>query len=450
MAKKKDQSDYGDQLRVEGVCCKGYGTIPKAVMRDPDLSITAKAIYAYFAAMSGSGDSTFPSRETILSHIHLNKSTYLKHRQQLTEQGYILVTKNRNGGEFENNTYTLVSFPEKYQYMTPQNDWQNELISTIEQDGLDAAGYGKIPRAVMQDPRMDASAKALYAYFSSYAGGGRVAFPPVPQICRDLGISAGTYQKRMKVLQELDYIEVRQTNWDKASQPKPGEKKRGFGGNRYIIKNKPDPVSHHKISDTVKSDMAESDVEESTTIESDKEASYHKISDTVKSDTTNNIFLTNNTKSKNTSPAKNSYQSILSEPEPASRGRPDGIDRKLLSGAAERDYVEYFHSSPEYQLVMMSRNKEAVQQIDEAILLMASVCSKPSETTIRIGGEEKLVSEVRERFLKLTTDHIIYAVNSFNRRCNDATDPIQNVRAYMLTTLYRTPESLASSHQAGL
>ena len=94
MAKKKDQSDYGDQLRVEGVCCKGYGTIPKAVMRDPDLSITAKAIYAYFAAMSGSGDSTFPSRETILSHIHLNKSTYLKHRQQLTEQGYSKRIKN--------------------------------------------------------------------------------------------------------------------------------------------------------------------------------------------------------------------------------------------------------------------------------------------------------------------------------------------------------------------
>ena len=99
---------------------------------------------------------------------------------------------------------------------------------------------------------------------------------------------------------------------------------------------------------------------------------------------------------------------------------------------------------------MMSRNKEAVQQIDEAILLMASVCSKPSETTIRIGGEEKLVSEVRERFLRLTIDHIIYAVNSFNKRCEENMEPIQNVRAYMLTTLYRTPESLASSHQAGL
>lgn len=43
--------DFIDELRIEGIKYKGYGVLPKYVMIDPDLTIEAKGIYAYFAAM---------------------------------------------------------------------------------------------------------------------------------------------------------------------------------------------------------------------------------------------------------------------------------------------------------------------------------------------------------------------------------------------------------------
>lgn len=420
--KKENAHEYADQLLIEGVCCKGYGLIPKAVMRDPDLSITAKAIYAYFAAMSGSGNSTFPSMKTILEHLHFNKDTYFKHREQLTAQGYVLVQNERCGGEFTVNTYTLASAPKKYTEMTPQNEWQNELISTIEQEGLKSAGYGIIPKAVMQDPRMDTSAKAIYAYFASYAGAGRVAFPPVPQICMDLGISSGTYQKRIKLLQELGYIEVRQNNWT------AGKQKHGFGSNQYILKDNPLPLSYHKISETVKSETLDSEAQQSETQISER---------------TNNNFKTINNKSKNTAYIKNISRSI-SRPQP---NKPkETIDKIENHLSAEQEYIDYFQKQKEYILLSKSASALELRRIDEAILLIASVCSQPPGSYVRIGRERKDIEEVRNRLLNLTIDHIVYALNSFQKRCSTDAAPIQNVRAYMLTTLYRTPETFESSN----
>ena len=62
MSKEKNKLSFEDQLLVEGINCMGYGIIPKYVMLDPDLTIEAKAIYAYFCSFAGSGNTAFPSR----------------------------------------------------------------------------------------------------------------------------------------------------------------------------------------------------------------------------------------------------------------------------------------------------------------------------------------------------------------------------------------------------
>ena len=114
-----------NRLEVEGVNFKGYGSVPKYAMRDRELSITAKGIYAYFCAMSGSGNSTFPSLSTIQNHLGLGNRAYYKHRQLLLDQGYLLVSsQERRGGEFTQNLYTIVSNPKKFAELAPQNDWQ--------------------------------------------------------------------------------------------------------------------------------------------------------------------------------------------------------------------------------------------------------------------------------------------------------------------------------------
>ena len=69
---KGEQEGGEDLLRIEGVNAKGYGCIPKAVMKDRRLTLYAKAIYAYFRSYAGSGNRAFPSRATILYGLQIN------------------------------------------------------------------------------------------------------------------------------------------------------------------------------------------------------------------------------------------------------------------------------------------------------------------------------------------------------------------------------------------
>ena len=43
-----------DLLKFEGIECKGFGVLPKFVMRDVDLGIGAKGLYAYYCSLAGS------------------------------------------------------------------------------------------------------------------------------------------------------------------------------------------------------------------------------------------------------------------------------------------------------------------------------------------------------------------------------------------------------------
>ena len=42
---------------------------------------------------------------------------------------------------------------------------------------INSKGYGTIPKAAMIDKNLNIYAKALYAYFCSYTGGGDTCFP---------------------------------------------------------------------------------------------------------------------------------------------------------------------------------------------------------------------------------------------------------------------------------
>lgn len=75
---------------------------------------------------------------------------------------------------------------------------------------INSKGFGTIPKLVMQDTSIHVVAKAIYAYFNSYAGGGNQCFPSRKKICNDLGISNDTFGKYLKQLTEHNYIKVEQ------------------------------------------------------------------------------------------------------------------------------------------------------------------------------------------------------------------------------------------------
>ena len=206
---------FGDQLKVEGINFKGFGILPKYVMLDPDLSIEAKTIYAYFCSFAGNGSATFPGRDKILSDLPMSKDAYYKHFRQLTDQGYITVEQQggNSGAIFGKNIYTLVSNPKKFSEK-PEDTKHGLAYSRIRFSGLKAAGFGMIPKAVMIDPRLPVKAKGVYAYFCSFTGSGNNAFPKKEKILFHLGIAEKTYYKFYKLLTELNYITAVQRHID--------------------------------------------------------------------------------------------------------------------------------------------------------------------------------------------------------------------------------------------
>ncbi len=206
---------FGDQLKVEGINFKGFGILPKYVMLDPDLSIEAKTIYAYFCSFAGNGSATFPGRDKILSDLPMSKDAYYKHFRQLTDQGYITVEQQggTSGAIYGKNIYTLVSNPKKFSEK-PEDTKHGLAYSRIRFSGLKAAGFGMIPKAVMIDPRLPVKAKGVYAYFCSFTGSGNNAFPKKEKILFHLGIAEKTYYKFYKLLTELNYITAVQRHID--------------------------------------------------------------------------------------------------------------------------------------------------------------------------------------------------------------------------------------------
>lgn len=106
----------------------------------------------------------------------------------------------------------------------------------------------------MQDRELNIGAKAVYAYFCSYAGAGNSCFPSRDKICYDLNISKDTVGKHISQLTLKGYIKVEQV-----------KEKGRFSRNVYTILNEVTPVEGTpdttppcpKNSDTVKTGPGE-------------------------------------------------------------------------------------------------------------------------------------------------------------------------------------------------
>lgn len=105
-------------------------------------------------------------------------------------------------------------------------------------------------------------------------------------------------------------------------------------------------------------------------------------------------------------------------------------------------YTEIIKENIEYD-ILLERNSYDREGIDGIVdLLVETVCS--TRPTIRVGQEEIPTEVVKSRLLKLDEGHIEYVLESL--RSN--TTKVSNIRAYLLTSLYRAPTTMSQHYTA--
>ena len=89
------------------------------------------------------------------------------------------------------------------------------------------------------------------------------------------------------------------------------------------------------------------------------------------------------------------------------------------------------------------RERYGLDEVNEILdLITDTLCS--TRATIRIGGEERPIDAVKDRFWRLEQSHIEYVLE----RMKENTTKIRNIRGYLLTALYNAPATIGHYYQA--
>ena len=106
------------------------------------------------------------------------------------------------------------------------------------------------------------------------------------------------------------------------------------------------------------------------------------------------------------------------------------------------DYYEYFFEQLEME-ILYSRYPYDKEMLDSILeLIIETVCSK--RKMIRIASDDKPIEIVRSRFLKLSSDHIVYVLDCFREN----TTKIRNIKQYMLASIYNAPVTIDGYYDA--
>ncbi len=104
-------------------------------------------------------------------------------------------------------------------------------------------------------------------------------------------------------------------------------------------------------------------------------------------------------------------------------------------------YRALIQDNIDYECFLDKRERE---EVDELMELMVEILMLPDNRVVRIGGADKPVSVVKSRFLKLTYSHIEYVLFSLHRN----TSKVENIKAYLLATLYNSSMTMNHYYQA--
>lgn len=262
----------------------------------------------------------------------------------------------------------------------------NHSNDIIQMQGVNALGFGIIPKMVMQDKRLTIQAKAIYSYFCSYAGAGKTAFPGRKKIMADLKISKECYYKHFNLLKEHGYIEAYQEKDENGA----------FCRNVYtLIESIPCPKNQ--------------DTDENSPCPKFRDTDFR---DTGKQDTNNNSIKNNSIYNK---------QSVSQEKE----DKTDGPDFA--------EYVELIRENIGYDELALT-HADDMDLINEFVNIILDALLTEGGT-VRINGENKPRELVKSNLMKLTYADMEYVLWQFKEHG----ERIKKKPQYILSMLYHSP-----------
>lgn len=114
----------------------------------------------------------------------------------------------------------------------------------------------------------------------------------------------------------------------------------------------------------------------------------------------------------------------------------DAVDEMAIYREAVRDRISYGHFAGE--------NRHLREEVDELVELVVDVMMMPDSKTLRIAGVKRPVAVVKNRFMKLGQPHIEYVMGCLQKN----TSRIENIKAYLLTTLYNATMTIDHYYRA--
>ena len=125
---------------------------------------------------------------------------------------------------------------------------------------------------------------------------------------------------------------------------------------------------------------------------------------------------------------RNKYQSNQSKAE-----RNADADRMCLMREL---FIDLIRRKINYEILCQDKQISA-KEVDELIQLMAdTVCT--DEPFIRVAGQNMPTSVVRDRFLQLEMDHVLYVLECLKGN----TTKVRNIRQYLITMLFNAPTTM--------
>ena len=126
-------------------------------------------------------------------------------------------------------------------------------------------------------------------------------------------------------------------------------------------------------------------------------------------------------------------------------GSPGEPKEKSMDGSMDRKQTFEEQIQDNLSIAAMKQRTDwpDLEMYLELYQLIIDSCRTKSPT-IRIGGEYYPAEKVRERFLELTSFHLEYVIDAMKH----TKTKIHNIRSYLLTALYRSPQTITSYYQA--